>query len=133
MRALFCRLLSERCKVDFMGIAKWFLGVHSSWRVTSSSVSVHMNQSGFATNLVESFSLQSCNETPMATPYRSGVPIDSIAPSTDADDSPAQIHRKEAFQSLVGSIGWLSSTTRQTSLRPTPYYPLTRTNPPLVT
>ena len=95
-----------------MGIVEWFLGVHFSWRVTSSSVLVHMNQSGFATNLVESFSLQSCNETPTATPYRSGIPIDSIAPSTDANDSLAQIRRKEAFQSLVGSIGWLSSTTR---------------------
>jgi hypothetical protein len=95
-----------------MGIVEWFLGVHFSWRVTSSSVLVHMNQSGFATNLVESFNIQSRQDTPTATPYRSGVPIDSIAPSTDADDSPAQIRRTEAFQSLVGSIGWLSSTTR---------------------
>ena len=111
VEALFCRLLSERCKVDFMGIVKWFLGVHFSWRITPSSVDVHLNQSGFATNLVENFALQAQTETPTATPYRSGVPIDSIAPSTDADDSPAQIRRKEAFQSLVGSIGWLSSTT----------------------
>ncbi len=46
------------------------------------------------------------------TPYRSGVPIDSIAPSKDADDSPAQIRRAEAYQSLVGSIGWLAGATR---------------------
>jgi len=98
VRALFCRLLSEHCKVDFMGIAEWFLGVHFSWRVTSSSVSVHMNQSGFTNNLVESFSLKSRNETPTATPYRSGVPIDSIAPSTDADDSPFKV-------SLEASVG----------------------------
>jgi hypothetical protein len=109
---LFCRLLSERCKVDFMGIVEWFLGVHFSWRITPSSVDVHLNQSGFAANLVESFARQSRNATPTATPYRSGVPIDSIAPSLDADDSPAQIRRKEAYQSLVGSLGWLSSTTR---------------------
>jgi len=81
-----------------MGIAEWFLGVHFSWRVTSSSVSVHMNQSGFTNNLVESFSLKSRNETPTATPYRSGVPIDSIAPSTDADDSPFKV-------SLEASVG----------------------------
>ena len=109
---LFCRLLSERCKVDFMGIVEWFLGVHFSWRITPSSVDVHLNQSGFAANLVESFARQSRNATPTATPYRSGIPIDSIAPSLDADDSPAQIRRKEAYQSLVGSLGWLSSTTR---------------------
>jgi len=109
---LFCRLLSERCKVDFMGIVEWFLSFHFSWRIAPSSVTVHLNQSGFATNLVESFSRQARNKTPTATPYRSGVPIDSVAPSLDADDSPAQIRRKEAYQSLIGSIGWLSSTTR---------------------
>jgi hypothetical protein len=74
---LFCRLLSERCKVDFMGIVEWFLGVHFSWRIDLSSVAVHLNQSGFATNLVESFSRQARNKTPTATPYRSGFPIDS--------------------------------------------------------
>jgi hypothetical protein len=40
---LFCRLLGEHCKVDFMGIVEWFLGVHFSWRITSSSVAVHLN------------------------------------------------------------------------------------------
>jgi hypothetical protein len=109
---LFCRLLSERCKADFMGIVEWFLGVHFSWRIAPSSVAVHLNQSGFGTNLVESFSRQARSETPTATPYRSGVPINSIAPSLDADDSPAQIRCKEAYQNLIGSIGWLSSTTR---------------------
>jgi hypothetical protein len=91
IKALFCRLLCKRCKVDFMGIVKWFLGVHFSWRITSSLVAVHLNQSGFATNLIESFAHQACNKTPTATPYHSGVPIDSIAPSINADDSPAQI------------------------------------------
>jgi hypothetical protein len=109
---LFCRLLAERCKVDFMGIVEWFLGVHFSWRITPSSVAVHMNQSGFAANLVKSFFRQSRDVTPTATPYCSGVPIDSIAPSLDPDDSPAQLRWKEAYQSLVGSIGWLSCSTR---------------------
>jgi hypothetical protein len=112
VESLLCRLLGERCKVDFMGIVEWFLGVHFSWRITPSSVAVHLNQSGFASNLVESFFGDTRNPTPTATPYRNGVPIDSIAPSTDADDSPAQICRKEAYQSLIGSIGWLAHTTR---------------------
>ena len=94
-----------------MGIVEWFLGVHFSWKITPSLVAVHLNQSGFATTLVKSFARQSQNETPTTTLYDSGVPIDSIAPSTDAHDSPAQIRQKEAYQSLIGSIGWLSSTT----------------------
>ncbi len=28
VEALFCCLLAEHCKVDFMGIVEWFLGVH---------------------------------------------------------------------------------------------------------
>ena len=55
VKALFERLLSELVKVDFMGLVEWFLGVHFSWRITKPSVDVHMNQSGFATNLVEQF------------------------------------------------------------------------------
>jgi hypothetical protein len=110
--AIFCKLLWERCKVYFMGIVVWFLGVHFLWRITPDSVEVHMNQSGFATNLVESFARQDQNRTPTATPYCSGAPINSIAPSLDAPDSAAQLRRKEAYQSIVGSIGWLASTTR---------------------
>jgi hypothetical protein len=73
VEALFCRLLSERCKVDFMGVVEWFLDIHFAWRITHSFISVHLNQSGFAANLVESFFQDSRNVTPTATPYRSGV------------------------------------------------------------
>ncbi len=69
VETLFCCLLAKRCKVDFMGIVEWFLGVHFSWCITYSSVAVHLNQSGFATNLIESFTRQVRNETPTATPY----------------------------------------------------------------
>ena len=112
MESLFERLLRECVKVDFMGLVEWFLGIHFSWRMTSSRVDVHLNQTGFATNLVEQFCCDSWDATPTATPYCSGVPIDSIAPSIDADDSPAQLRQTEAYQSLVGSIGWLTTATR---------------------
>jgi hypothetical protein len=94
-----------------MGIVEWFLGIHFSWRMTSSTIAVHLNQSGFATNLVKSFTRQDRDVTPAATPYQSGIPIDSIAPSINANDSPTQLWRKEAYQSLIGSIGWLLSST----------------------
>ena len=69
VETLFCCLLAKHCKVDFMGIVEWFLGVHFSWRITPSSVDVHLNQSGFAANLVKSFACQAHNETSMATPH----------------------------------------------------------------
>jgi hypothetical protein len=58
---------------------------------------VHLNQFRFATNLVKHFSCQARDITHTTTPYRSGVPIDSIAPSADPDDLPAQIRHKEAY------------------------------------
>jgi hypothetical protein len=74
-----------------MGLVEWFLGIHLSWQITKSMVDIHMNQSGFAANLVKKFCRDEWEHTPDATPYQSGVLIDSIAPSTDADDSPAQV------------------------------------------
>jgi hypothetical protein len=73
---------------------------------------VHLNHSGFATNLFECFSPQDRNQSPTATPYWSGVSIASIAKSSEADDSPSLKHHKEAYQSLIGSISWLAHSTR---------------------
>ncbi len=95
-----------------MGIVNWFLGIHFSWRIIPLPVTVHLNQSGFVSNLVDSFLLGDRAQTPMATPYRSGVPIDSIAESPKDNASPALKHCKEAYQSLIGSIGWLAHSTR---------------------
>jgi len=89
-----------------------FWGFIFAWSITSTSVSIHLNQSGFASNLIERFFQDSHNVTPTVRPYRSGIPIDAIAPSTDDDGSPAQLCQTAAYQSLIGSIGWLSSSTR---------------------
>ncbi len=105
VEALFERLLREQIKVDFMGLVEWLLGIHFSWRITKSAVDVHINQSGFAANLVKKICHDEWDPTPDATPYQSGIPIALIAPSSDADESPAQFQRMEAYKSLVGSIG----------------------------
>ncbi len=70
-----------------------------------------MNQSGFASNLIKSFFHETPNETPLATPYWSGIPVDSIALSTNDGDSPAQLQQTQANQSCIGSIRWLTMTT----------------------
>jgi hypothetical protein len=87
------------------GLMEWFLGIHFSWCFTKSDVVVHMNQSGYSTNLIKQFAQDSWDPTPTANPYRSGIPIDSIAPSTDDNASPTQLHRTKAYQSLISSIG----------------------------
>ena len=59
VEAKFQTILSRLLTVDFMGIVEWFLSIHFSWRLSEGEVDVHMNQSRFARNLVESFELQS--------------------------------------------------------------------------
>jgi hypothetical protein len=46
VKALFCWLLANCCKVNFMSIVKWFLEVHFFWLITPSLIDVHLNQSG---------------------------------------------------------------------------------------
>jgi hypothetical protein len=45
-------------------------------------------------------------------PYQSGLPIDDILETKADDTSPVQVCCKEAYQSLIGSIGWLAICTR---------------------
>ena len=95
-----------------MGPVEWFLGIHFQWKSTPSAVSCHMNQAAFAANLVEQFDQHHKSPTPTATPYRSGMPIDAIPDSTEDDNCPALLKRKQRYQSAVGSIGWLANSTR---------------------
>ncbi len=67
VEALFKCLLQERVKVNFMGLVEWFLGIHFLWRITPLRVDVHLNQTGFAANLVEQFYRDSREPTPTAT------------------------------------------------------------------
>jgi hypothetical protein len=108
----FERLLAKHLKVDFMDTVEWFLGIHFQWQVTPDSVSVHLGQAGFAANLAEQFNQHLKSPSPLATPYRSGIPIDAIPESTEPDDNPTLLKRKHSYQSLVGSIGWLAQSTR---------------------
>ena len=50
-------ILSRLVTVDFVGVVEWFIGIHFSWRLSNGEINVHMNQSGFARNLVENFDL----------------------------------------------------------------------------
>jgi hypothetical protein len=81
------------------------------WHITPSSVSVNLSQSGLALNLVETFSIQNRNQTPTATPYQSDISIDAVAPLLKDQNFPALKQRKDTYQSLIESIGWLAHST----------------------
>ena len=82
------------------------------WRHDEDKTACHLNQAGFARNLVETYNMHQRKPTPGATPYRSGLPIDSIASADKDDESPSFVKRRDACRSLVGSIGWLACCTR---------------------
>jgi hypothetical protein len=126
----FKQLLVDLITVEFMGTVDWFLGTHLQWLYSNNTVSIHLNQTGFAAHLVESNNVHSRHITPDATWYRSGLPIDAIPNSNKDNDCPALIKRKQCYQSVVGSIGWLAQSTCS-DLAPTRLFLLAYNNKPL--
>ncbi len=61
-----------------MGVIEWFLGVHFTWIGNEDSLDVHLNQAGFARNLLERFGMDKRATSPISTPYWSGLIINSI-------------------------------------------------------
>jgi hypothetical protein len=108
---LFESLLSLLITVNFMGTVEWFLGTHFQWNKSDNKVSVHLSQTGFVAHLVKYNNNHLCNITPNATPYCSGLPINAIPESDKDNNCPAFIEHKRKYQSVVGSIGWLASST----------------------
>jgi len=110
----FEQILASQFTVSFMGVVNWFLGTHFTWRdLPNGELSVHLSQAAFAQNLVERHRQQHINYNPGATPYRSGLPIDSIQGATVEEmDDPAFVRRREQYQSIVGSLNWLATNTR---------------------
>ena len=110
----FEQILASQFNISFMGVVNWFLGTHFTWRdLPAGELSVHLSQVSYAQNLVERHRQQDTNYNPRATPYRSGLPIDSIKGATpDKMTDPAFIRRRELYQSVIGSLNWLATNTR---------------------
>lgn len=105
--------LASRLKVDFMGDVDYYLGICFDWRRESDGhVSVHMSQEGYANAFIDEMGLQNAVSSPKMTPYRSGLPIDSIPKqqSTISDTGNEKLHSK--FRSFMGMLNWLSISTR---------------------
>ncbi len=79
-----------------MGVVNWFLGTHFTWLdLDDGHISVHLSQVAFAQNVVKRYRQQHININPRATPYRSGLPVDSLPaysgdPTFRSDQSHAQ-------------------------------------------
>ena len=96
-----------------MGVVNWFLGTHFTWiDHQDGNISVHLSQVAFAQNLVECYRQQHINLNPHATPYRSGLPIDSLHAYSGDTEDPSFLRLRAQYQSIVGSLNWLATNTR---------------------
>jgi hypothetical protein len=107
----FETLLSSIGQVNFMGQVSHFLGIEFTWEHHDDNhLTVSLTQQSFAEDLIEALGFASASTSTFLTPYRSGLPIDSIKheemSSTDRDSL------RLNYQSLVGSLNWLAHTTR---------------------
>ncbi len=110
----FETILASKFKISFMGVVNWFLGTHFTWHDHDDgrNISVHLSQMAFAQNLVERYRQQNSNVNPGSTPYRSGLPIDSLAAYSGDMEDPSFLRLRALYQSVVGSLNWLATNTR---------------------
>jgi len=107
----FETLLSPLGEVDFMGQVSHFLGIEFTWHYfPHGHLSVTLTQQSFTENLLESLGYFSTNTSTFTSPHRSGMSIDSIPSPTMSTTDQDNLRLK--YQSLVGSLNWLSHTTR---------------------
>jgi hypothetical protein len=75
----FQTALSQKLKVDFLGDTEWYLGMKIDWSTLSNgSVNCRISQEGYAATIVEEIGLSHANKSSLSTPYRSGLPVDTI-------------------------------------------------------
>jgi hypothetical protein len=96
-----------------MGVVNWFLGTHFTWiDLNDGNISVHLSQVAFAQNVVKHHCQQHININLRATPYRSGLPVDSLPEYSGDTNDPSFLCLQAQYQSLVGSLNWLATNTR---------------------
>ncbi|MGH7974214.1 MAG: hypothetical protein ACREBR_01715, partial [bacterium] len=104
-------VLSSKVKVDFMGDVEFFLGTQFQWsRDTDGNVKCHMSQNGYINMLIDKMDLREANTSPRATPYRSGLTIDSLPTSTGLSNTEKSF--QSTYRTYVGMLNWLAICTR---------------------
>ena len=73
--------ISKLCTVDYIGKVSHFLGLKFQWKQTDNTTSFHLFQQAFAENLLRENGLDTPTSTITPTPFRSGLPVDSLIPN----------------------------------------------------
>ena len=98
-------------KVTWNKEVDYFLGVKFDCsRQSPNKVTIQLSQTAFMENLLHQYKMHGDDVNSVQTPYRSGYPIDKI--KSEPYDSETQTYYTKTLQSLVGSLTWLSMSTR---------------------
>ena len=93
-----------------MGNVTHFLGIRFQWRQSQDSVSVDMSQQAFTEQLIASAGLDLESATTKPSPFRSGLPIDSLPYTTLSPNEHQSLQTQ--LRSYIGSLLWLAQVTR---------------------
>ena len=103
----FERTITSLTSVNLLGVMNHLLGIKFIWTLTDEKhLSVHMSQEAYIEQLGQSSGLLEASTTSTKTPYRSGLPVDSIPPSETKDAGIISQYR-----SYVGSLLWIIKGT----------------------
>ena len=108
---LFEKRFQAEVNVDFNGKIGYFLGInHRVHEHAEGNITIFLNQEAFIDTLTQQHELHHAHVNTPLSPYKSGLPVDKIKATTY---SPAkQAYLTQTFQSIVGSLNWLSTSTR---------------------
>lgn len=100
---LFEKLLKSKITVDFMGQTSHFLGMKYQWTHHSDGqISLHLSQPALVEQLLATINLLQPHVNTAVTPYRSGLPIDAILPTTISETQ--QTALQSIYRTIVGSM-----------------------------
>ncbi len=103
----FEKAFGDQIDTDFNGDIDYFLGIKfTHQRDADNHVTINLSQEAFIEHLCQAADLDGDAVNTVSTPYRSGYPVDSI-PTMSSDES---LIKK--MQSYIGSLNWLSTSTR---------------------
>lgn len=107
---IFEQKLNAHTKTDFMGKVTHFIGHKVSWSQTETSTTAHLSQTAYTESIVNTFNIDPESLDHTKTPYRSGLPVDSVP---DKELPSKEFQRLQSkYLSIIGSLNWLSQGTR---------------------
>ena len=81
-----------------------------TWEQTETTTIAHLSQTAYVESILQNLNIDVDSINHIKTPYRSGLPVDSIKPQTLTSDQLSQLETK--YRSILGSLNWLVQGTR---------------------